>query len=112
MSDPREGEEFFLNVPKKLDNPFPDLKYFREHRMVPMGVWAHHWRLCQCHRHDRSGERRSSAGNCRVRRLDRAAGHARRFLMLSEKILGVWETISALPRVWECGGSTSTMERV
>jgi hypothetical protein len=34
------------------------------------------------------------------------------FLMLSEKILGVWETISALPRVWECGRPTSTMERV
>jgi cytochrome P450 len=31
MSDPREGEEFPLNVPEKPDNPFPDLKYFREH---------------------------------------------------------------------------------
>jgi hypothetical protein len=34
MSDLREGEEFFLNVPEKLDNPFPDLKYFREQRPV------------------------------------------------------------------------------
>jgi cytochrome P450 len=34
MSDAREGEEFFLNVPEKLDNPFADLQYFREHRPV------------------------------------------------------------------------------
>lgn len=43
MSDPREGEEFFLNVPAKLDNPFPDLKYFREQRPVfyypPLQTW-------------------------------------------------------------------------
>jgi cytochrome P450 len=43
MSDPREGEEFFLNVPEKLDNPFPDLRYFREHRPVfyypPLKTW-------------------------------------------------------------------------
>jgi len=43
MSDPREGEEFFLNVPEKLDNPFPDLKYFREQRPVfyysPLQTW-------------------------------------------------------------------------
>jgi cytochrome P450 len=43
MSDPREGEEFFLNVPEKLDNPFPDLAYFREHRPVfyypPLQTW-------------------------------------------------------------------------
>lgn len=43
MSDPREGEEFFLNVPEKLDNPFPDLKYFRERRPVfyypPLQTW-------------------------------------------------------------------------
>jgi hypothetical protein len=34
MSDPREGSEFFLNVPEKLDNPFPDFAYFREHRPI------------------------------------------------------------------------------
>ncbi len=43
MSDPREGEEFFLNVPEKLDNPFPDLQYFREHRPIfyypPLQAW-------------------------------------------------------------------------
>jgi cytochrome P450 len=43
MSDPREGEEFFLNVREKLDNPFPDLAYFREHRPVfyypPLKTW-------------------------------------------------------------------------
>jgi hypothetical protein len=43
MSDLREGEEFFLNVPEKLDNPFPDLKYFREQRPVfyypPLQTW-------------------------------------------------------------------------
>lgn len=43
MSDPREGEEFFLNVPEKVDNPFPDLRYFRELRPVfyypPLKTW-------------------------------------------------------------------------
>jgi cytochrome P450 len=43
MSDPREGEEFFLNVPEKLDNPFPDLEYFREQRPIfyypPLKTW-------------------------------------------------------------------------
>jgi hypothetical protein len=43
MSDPREGKEFFLNVPEKLDNPYPDLKYFREQRPVfyypPLQTW-------------------------------------------------------------------------
>ena len=43
MSDPREGGAFFLNVPEKLDDPFPDLKYFREHRPVfyypPLKTW-------------------------------------------------------------------------
>jgi cytochrome P450 len=43
MSDPREGEGFFLNVPEKLDNPFPDLRYFREYRPVfyypPLQTW-------------------------------------------------------------------------
>jgi cytochrome P450 len=34
MSDPREGSEFFLDVPEKLDNPFPDYAYFREHRPI------------------------------------------------------------------------------
>jgi hypothetical protein len=33
-SDPRENEGFFLNVPEKLDDPFPDLAYFRENRPV------------------------------------------------------------------------------
>src|SRR5262249_54987074 len=41
--DPREGEQFFLNVAEKLDNPFPDLKYFRENRPVfyyaPLNNW-------------------------------------------------------------------------
>jgi hypothetical protein len=31
MPAPREGEEFFLNVPEKLGNPCPDLQDFREH---------------------------------------------------------------------------------
>jgi cytochrome P450 len=34
MSDPREGSEFFLTEPAKLDDPFPDLAYFREHRPI------------------------------------------------------------------------------
>lgn len=41
--DTREGDEFFLNVPAKLDDPFPDLKYFRENRPVfyyaPFDQW-------------------------------------------------------------------------
>jgi cytochrome P450 len=41
--DPREGEQFFLNVAEKLDDPFPDLKYFRENRPVfyyaPLDTW-------------------------------------------------------------------------
>ena len=32
--DARETDEFFLNVPQKLDDPFPDLAYFRENRPV------------------------------------------------------------------------------
>jgi len=43
MSDPREGEEFFLNVPEKLDNPFPALKYFREQRPVFYYPLLHTW---------------------------------------------------------------------
>jgi len=43
MSDPREGSEFFLTVPAKLDDPFADLAYFREHRPVfyyaPLRNW-------------------------------------------------------------------------
>jgi hypothetical protein len=43
MSDPREGNEFFLSVPAKLDDPFPDLAYFREHRPIfyypPLQSW-------------------------------------------------------------------------
>ncbi|OAI54365.1 hypothetical protein AYO44_03595 [Planctomycetaceae bacterium SCGC AG-212-F19] len=42
-ADPREGEEFFLNVAEKLDNPFPDLQYFRENHPVfyypPLHTW-------------------------------------------------------------------------
>ena len=29
MSDPREGSEFFPTLPAKLDDPSPDLAYFR-----------------------------------------------------------------------------------
>jgi len=32
--DEREAAGFFLNDPKKLDNPFPDFVYFRENRPV------------------------------------------------------------------------------
>jgi cytochrome P450 len=43
MPDPREGEEFFLTVPQRLDDPFPDLQYFRAHRPVfydpPLQTW-------------------------------------------------------------------------
>lgn len=42
-TDPREGEKFFLNDPLKLDNPFPDFKYFRESKPVfyyePLDTW-------------------------------------------------------------------------
>jgi cytochrome P450 len=42
-ADPREGEQFFLNVAEKMDNPFPDLRYFRENRPVfyyaPLNNW-------------------------------------------------------------------------
>ena len=41
--DDREGKNFFLNDPQKLDNLFSDLKYFREHRPVfyysPLNTW-------------------------------------------------------------------------
>jgi cytochrome P450 len=41
--DPREGEDFFLNVARKLDNPFPDFDYFRKNRPVfyfaPLKAW-------------------------------------------------------------------------
>jgi len=41
--DPREGPEFFLNIPAKLDNPYADFAYFRRHRPVfyyePMNTW-------------------------------------------------------------------------
>ena len=30
--DERESDGFFLNVPRKLFDPFPDLAYFREIR--------------------------------------------------------------------------------
>lgn len=42
-TDTREGEEFFLNDPLKLDNPFPDFKYFRGNKPVfyykPLDTW-------------------------------------------------------------------------
>jgi cytochrome P450 len=34
MADGRESGGFFLNVPEKLNDPFPDLAYFRENRPV------------------------------------------------------------------------------
>src|SRR5262245_44983590 len=41
--DPREGPQFYLNVPEKLDDPFPDLRYFLENRPVfyypPLNQW-------------------------------------------------------------------------
>ena len=41
--DAKESKDFFLNDPQKLDNPFPDLKYFLEHRPVfyypPLNTW-------------------------------------------------------------------------
>lgn len=41
--DDKEGQGFFLNDPQKLDNPFPDLRYFRENHPVffypPLGSW-------------------------------------------------------------------------
>ena len=41
--DTREGPGFFLNDPAKLNDPFPDLKYFRENRPVfyyrPLKQW-------------------------------------------------------------------------
>src|SRR6266498_613785 len=41
--DEREAAGFFLNDPKKLDNPFPDFVYFRENRPVfyyaPLDQW-------------------------------------------------------------------------
>lgn len=41
--DERETDGFFLNVPEKLFDPFPDLAYFRENRPVffyePFDQW-------------------------------------------------------------------------
>ena len=41
--DARETDQFFLNVPEKLDDPFPDLAYFRENRPIfyheDLGQW-------------------------------------------------------------------------
>jgi cytochrome P450 len=41
--DEREGPGFFLNDPKKLDDPFPDLQYLRAHKPVfyhaPLDSW-------------------------------------------------------------------------
>ena len=34
MTDEREAEGYFLDVPEKLNDPFPDLAYFRENRPV------------------------------------------------------------------------------
>lgn len=41
-TDPREAEEFFLEVPAKLDDPFPDLAWLVEQRPV-----LHHQKLDQ-----------------------------------------------------------------
>jgi cytochrome P450 len=42
-ADPREGSQFYLDVPEKLDDPFPDLHWFLEHRPVffhpPLNQW-------------------------------------------------------------------------
>src|SRR5262249_26028896 len=43
LIDPREGAEFFLDVPGKLDNPFPDFQYFREKRPVFFCAPANSW---------------------------------------------------------------------
>ena len=41
--DPREGSQFYLNAPERLDDPFPDLRWFLEHRPVffypPLNQW-------------------------------------------------------------------------
>src|SRR5262249_59303848 len=41
--DERETTGFFLNDPQKVDDPFPDLAYFRQHRQVyfyaPLSQW-------------------------------------------------------------------------
>jgi cytochrome P450 len=41
--DEREGSGFFLNDPRKLNDPFPDMKYFRENHPVfyyePLNQW-------------------------------------------------------------------------
>src|SRR5262245_4446165 len=41
--DEREDQAFFLNDPRKLDDPFPDLQYFRENHPVfyyaPVNQW-------------------------------------------------------------------------
>ena len=34
VTDEGEAEGFFLDVPEKLNDPFPDLAYFRENRPV------------------------------------------------------------------------------
>jgi cytochrome P450 len=43
-SDPRDTDGFFLNVPEKLDDPFPDLASFKENRpearLLPRGARA------------------------------------------------------------------------
>ncbi|MGI9114472.1 MAG: cytochrome P450 [Chthoniobacterales bacterium] len=42
-TDAREAAAFFLNIPEKLNDPFPDLKYFRENQPVfyyaPLKQW-------------------------------------------------------------------------
>jgi len=41
--DPSEGSQFYLDVPEKLDDPFPDLRWLLEHRPVffhpPLNQW-------------------------------------------------------------------------
>jgi hypothetical protein len=46
MSEPtpsREGPQFYMNVPEKLDDPFPDLHYFLEKRPVFYYPPLHQW---------------------------------------------------------------------
>jgi cytochrome P450 len=42
-ADPREGEAFFLNLPEKLDQPFADLAWLREHRPVFFHAGLNQW---------------------------------------------------------------------
>jgi cytochrome P450 len=41
--DPREGSQFYLDVPEKLDDPFPDLHWLLEHRPVFFHPHLNQW---------------------------------------------------------------------